>query len=110
MTPEEHQEHQRRLEAVRAAMQRDGFDALVSGDTGDWLPPTGDARYLAGFSIGNMVNVVEGVAVLMPVQGSQSWWCRPAQAADSPPGRGRPHGPHKWPVRHGHCSRTSLMR
>ncbi len=69
MTPDDRAEYDRRLASVRAGMARNGYDAVVSGDTGDWLPPTGDARYLSGFSIRNMVNVVEGIAVVVPLEG-----------------------------------------
>ncbi len=62
-------EYERRLVAVRAAMSRDGFDAIVAVDSGDWLPPTGNARYLSNFNIGNMVNAVSGVAVVVPLHG-----------------------------------------
>jgi len=63
----ERQEYERRLAAVRALMAHEGFDAVVSGDSGDWLPPTGNARYLSNFDIGNMVNAVSGTAVLVPL-------------------------------------------
>ncbi len=61
-------EYERRLVAVRAAMSRAGFDAIVAVDSGDWLPPTGNARYLSNFNIGNMVNVMSGVAVVVPLR------------------------------------------
>ena len=36
-------EYERRLAAVRAAMDNQGLDILVSGDSGDWMLPTGNA-------------------------------------------------------------------
>ena len=62
-------EYERRLSAVRAAMQADGFDAVVAGDSGDWLQPTGNARYLSNFGMGNLGATVPGVVVVVPLTG-----------------------------------------
>jgi len=85
-------EYERRLVAVRAAMSRAGFDAIVAVDSGDWLPPTGNARYLSNFNIGNMVNVMSGVAVVVPLREEPTLVVPRGRSAASRSGRARPRG------------------
>ncbi len=62
-------EYRRRLAAVQAGMREDGLDLLVSADSGDWLPPTGDARYLTGFTFNNLAPAFKGLAIVVPPAG-----------------------------------------
>lgn len=66
-TTAERAEADRRLARVRALMEAEGYDAIISGDSGDWLPPTGNVRYLSNFTVGNMVNVVGGTVIVVPL-------------------------------------------
>lgn len=68
--PHDAAEYARRLHTVQEGLQADGLDAIVSGDAGDWLAPTGDARYLTGFTITNMQGAISGLAVVVPAEGA----------------------------------------
>lgn len=63
------EEYERRLSVVQAGLQEDGVDVLVAEDLGDWLPPTGDARYLSGFTLTNMVGAFQGLQIVVPAAG-----------------------------------------
>ncbi len=50
-------------------MEGAGLDGLVCGDSGEWLLPTGNARYFSNFSIGNMPGAMGGSVVVLPADG-----------------------------------------
>lgn len=69
MTDDPDGEYGRRLAAVQVGLRADGLDAIVAEDLGDWLAPTGDARYLTGFTISNLVGAFRGVQIVVPAEG-----------------------------------------
>jgi len=62
-------EYERRLGTVRELMAAEGFDAIVSGDNGAFVMPTGNVRYLTNFALGTLGAEMNGMAVVMALEG-----------------------------------------
>jgi len=62
-------ESARRFTAARSAMGSFELDGLVCGDSGEWLLPTGNARYFSNFTIGNMPGALGGSVAVLPADG-----------------------------------------
>lgn len=62
-------EYERRLGTVRELMADEGFDAIVSGDNGAFVMPTGNVRYLTNFALGTLGAEMNGMAVVMALEG-----------------------------------------
>lgn len=72
-------EYERRLGTVRELMAAEGFDAIVSGDNGAFVMPTGNVRYLTNFALGTLGAEMNGMAVVMALEG-EPWLIVPQGA------------------------------